>query len=37
MRIKKIFDETTVTMKCKHCHKTFKLTYDEKTLNSATL
>ncbi len=28
---KKIFDETTVTMKCKHCHKTFKLTYDEKT------
>ena len=31
MRIKKIFDETTVTMKCKHCHKTFKLTYDEKT------
>ena len=31
MRIEKILDGTTATMKCKHCHKTFKLTYDEKT------
>ena len=29
MKIKKILDQVTVVMKCEHCHKRFKLTYDE--------
>lgn len=32
MKVDKYIDETTVTMKCSICHKTFKFTYDEKKI-----
>lgn len=31
MKIDKFIDKSSIIMKCKHCQKTFKLTYDEQT------
>jgi hypothetical protein len=34
LSVDKIVDTHSATMKCKHCNKTFKLSYDEKTFPS---
>lgn len=32
MKVDKYVNETSIIMSCKHCHKTFNITYDEKKI-----
>lgn len=34
MKVDKYVDETTIVTKCGYCHKTFRITYDEKAVPS---